>query len=127
VNAAQSAGSAPTALCVSSTAYLATGHPVKHTYTGNFALLPPIQPANPAEPTITTSAGPTVVVGTGMPLTDSATLSGGFNPTGTITFTLTGPGNAVVYTNVVTVNGNGTYTTRMGSNPGDRQTTAEGT
>ena len=43
---------------------------------------------SPASPTITTTAGPAVVVGSGAKLTDSATLAGGFNPTGTITFTL---------------------------------------
>ena len=37
---------------------------------------------------IVTLAGGTVVVGSGAKLTDSATLSGGLNPTGTITFTL---------------------------------------
>jgi hypothetical protein len=45
-------------------------------------------------------------------------LSGGYNPTGTITFTLTGPSNTTVYTDVVTVSGNGTYTTATGTNPG---------
>ena len=52
------------------------------------------------------------------PLTDSATLSGGYNPTGTITFYLFAPGvtpNATdsnnVYSDTVTVSGNGTYTT----------------
>ena len=48
-------------------------------------------------------------------VTDTATLSGGFNPTGTIRFdlynneTCTGP---PVFTDTVTVNGNGDYTTR---------------
>src|SRR5438067_6181194 len=49
-------------------------------------------------------------------LTDSATLSGGFNPSGTITFYLMGPGatpatplTSAVYTDVVTVSANGTY------------------
>ena len=46
----------------------------------------------PASPTISTNAGGTVVLGSGGDLTDSATLSGGNNPTGTITFTLTGQG-----------------------------------
>ena len=45
-------------------------------------------------------------------------LSGGFNPTGTITFTLFNPSNVAVYTDVVTVSGNGTYTTAAGNNPG---------
>src|SRR5262245_9221962 len=73
------------------------------------------QPVNPAEPTITPDTGPPVVLSSGVPLTDSATLADGFNPTGTITFTLTGPGGGVVYSNVVTVSGNGTYNTSMGT------------
>src|SRR5262249_2906923 len=47
-------------------------------------------------------------------LIDSATLANGFNPTGTITFTLVGPAGGVVDTETVTVNGNGTYTTPTG-------------
>jgi hypothetical protein len=48
-----------------------------------------------------------------------ALLAGGFNPTGTITFTLEGPSGGGVYTNVVTVNGNGTFSTvTQGNNPG---------
>jgi hypothetical protein len=73
--------------------------------------------ATPASPAITTAAGPAVVVGSGVPLTDSATLSGGFSPTGTITFTLTGPGGGVVDTETVAVNGNGTYSTPHGFVP----------
>src|SRR5262249_40715365 len=42
-------------------------------------------------------------------LSDSAVLSGGFFETGTITFTLTGPGG-FHYTQTDTVSGNGTYT-----------------
>ena len=47
---------------------------------------------------------------------DSFTLSGGFNPTGSITFSLYAPGDplcsgAPTYTQTVTVNGNGTYNT----------------
>jgi uncharacterized repeat protein (TIGR01451 family) len=85
------------------------------------------QTVTPAAPTITTSAGPTVVLGSGVPLTDSATLAGGFNPGGTITFTLTGPGGGVVYTNVVPISGDGTYTTSQGNNPGGFLATAVGT
>ena len=48
-------------------------------------------------------------------LTDTATLAGGFNPTGTITFTLFHNGGTTpVDTETVTVNGNGTYTTPTG-------------
>jgi hypothetical protein len=82
---------------------------------------------NPASPAITTTAGPDVVVSSGVPLTDSATLTGGFNPGGTITFTLEGPGGGVVYTNVVTVSGNGTYDNSVGTNPGGFLPTVPGT
>jgi hypothetical protein len=71
----------------------------------------------PTTPGITTNPGPTVVLGSGQALTDSATLSGDFSPTGTITFTLMAPGGAVVDTEVVTVNGNGVYTTPNGYVP----------
>jgi hypothetical protein len=48
-------------------------------------------------------------------VTDTATLSGGNNPTGTITFKVYGPNDATcsgatVFTSTVTVNGNGNYT-----------------
>src|SRR5208282_5770303 len=49
-------------------------------------------------------------------LADSATLSGGYNETGTITFTLTAPGGAVVQTQTVPVNGDGTYRTSSAGN-----------
>ena len=48
-------------------------------------------------------------------MTDSATLSGGFRETGTITFDLYAPaGVAPVDTEIVTVSGNGTYITPTG-------------
>ncbi|MGH7135890.1 MAG: beta strand repeat-containing protein, partial [Pirellulales bacterium] len=79
----------------------------------------------PPAPTITTHAGNAIVLGSGAVLTDSATLSGGVNPTGTVTFYLFAPGvtpNATdsnnIYSDSVTVTGNGTYTTSMGNNPG---------
>jgi uncharacterized repeat protein (TIGR01451 family)/choice-of-anchor A domain-containing protein len=78
-------------------------------------------------PTISTVPGGTVTIGSGNTLTDSAMLSGGFNPTGTITFSLFNPSNTAVYTDVVTVNGNGTYNTSMGSNPGGYLPTVAGT
>src|SRR5262249_4869033 len=71
---------------------------------------------NPASPKIVTTAIPTTIT---LPapvptiLTDTALLSGGFNPTGSIVFTLTGPGG-VVDTETVSVNGNGTYSTPTG-------------
>jgi hypothetical protein len=47
-------------------------------------------------------------------LIDTSTLESGFNPTGTITFTLITPGGATADTETVTVNGNGSYTTPTG-------------
>ena len=75
-------------------------------------------PTTKASPTITTTANPSSVTlsNSGSPtLKDSATLSGGYNPTGTITFTLYGlDGTTVVDTETATVSGNGTYTTPTG-------------
>ncbi len=68
-------------------------------------------------PVITTTPGGTVLLGSGIPMKDSATLSGGLNPTGTITFRLANPGNTVVDTETVPVAGNGTYTTPVGFVP----------
>src|SRR5262249_3343146 len=75
---------------------------------------------NAASPTIKTTPGGTVVLGSGAALTDSATLSGGYNATGTITFNLYAPdGVTVVYTDVVTVvSGTSNYNTSAGTNPG---------
>src|SRR5262249_6895776 len=53
-------------------------------------------------PSVTSGAG-------GATLSDSALLSGGYFETGTITFTLTGPGG-FSYTQTDTARGNGTYT-----------------
>jgi hypothetical protein len=71
---------------------------------------------------------------TGTHLMDSATLSGGVNPGGTITFYLFAPGvtpNATysnnTYSDVVTVNGDGTYSTASGTNPGGFAATVSGT
>ena len=67
----------------------------------------------PASPTIVTTASPNVTLPAGPPgtvtLTDSAVLSGGYSPTGTIVFTLSGPGS-FVHSQTDTVRGNGTYT-----------------
>ena len=49
-----------------------------------------------------------------MTLKDTATLSGGYNPTGTITFTLYNPNGTLVDTVTVTVSGDGSYTTPTG-------------
>ena len=78
---------------------------------------------SPASPTLATTPGPTVNLGTGARMSDSATLSGGYFPSGTLTFMLLNPGNAVVDSETVTVTGNGTYTTPTGFFP----TTTAGT
>ena len=62
--------------------------------------------------TLTTQASPAVAVGG--QIHDTAFLSGGVNPTGTITFDLYGPGDTTcagpaLFTSVVPVNGNGSY------------------
>jgi hypothetical protein len=75
----------------------------------------------PSQPTISTSAGVPGRIGVrrriqtaGRSIFDSATLSGGFNPTGFITFSLYGPDDATCsttpdFTAATTVNGNGIY------------------
>jgi ELWxxDGT repeat protein len=69
-------------------------------------------------PILATTPGGPVVLGSSGKLTDSATLSGGNNPTGTITFTLYAPHSAtVVDTEMATVSGNGTYDTPNGFTP----------
>jgi hypothetical protein len=68
-------------------------------------------------PMITINPGGTVRIASGARLTAAATLSMGFNPTGTITFTAFSPGGAVVDVETVTVHGNGTYTTPSGLVP----------
>src|ERR1700680_4933817 len=62
--------------------------------------------------TLTTNASANVTLGAA--ISDSATLGGGVNPTGTITFTLFGPNNATctgapIFTATIPVAGNGTY------------------
>ena len=64
----------------------------------------------PTSPTLTTTASPAVTLGTTAPtLSDSAVLAGGLNPTGSLVFTLTGPGG-FSFTHTDTVSGNATYT-----------------
>ena len=69
-----------------------------------------------ANTAIATTPSPTSATLGSTPITlrDSAVLSGGSNPTGTITFTLSLNGGPVVDTETVTVNGNGTYNTPTG-------------
>ena len=89
---------------------------------------------SPASPTIATTAGGTVVLGGSTKLTDSATVSGGYSPTGSITFYLFTPGvtpngtdSNNVYSDTVTVSANGTYSTAAGNNPGGYLPTVAGT
>src|SRR5205807_8698245 len=70
------------------------------------------------QPTSVTAASAPVLLGSGVRLNDTATLSGGFTPRGTIVFTLFAPNGAVAYTDTVSVSGNGAYDTSIGSNPG---------
>ncbi len=87
----------------------------------------PVQ-IGPSAPAISTASDPTqVAVGT-LPFNDSATLSKGYRPTGTITFTLYAPGGTtVVYTDHVPVNGDGVYSTTTGDHPGGYVPTIAGT
>ncbi len=67
-----------------------------------------------ASPTVLTTAsfkaGSGSVVGGAIP-EDSAVLSGGYQESGPLTFTLTAPNNSVAYTQTITPNGDGTYVT----------------
>ena len=78
----------------------------------------PSQVTTQSIPSITTTPNTTVVpMGTATNLKDTALLSGGANPTGTITFTLYAPnGTTVLDSEQVTVSGNGSYTTPNGYN-----------
>src|SRR5207302_5274400 len=86
---------------------------------------------NPASPTLSTIPSPAAVTLDGPPVTlnDAAFLQGGFQPTGSITFTLVGPdGTTVVDTEFVSVTGNGLYFTPTGfmpSAPGTYQWNAD--
>ena len=69
--------------------------------------------------TVSTTAGPGGLAGS-TTVTDTATLSGGYKPTGTITFNLFPTADcsgAPVDTETVTVSGNGTFTTPTGYTP----------
>jgi hypothetical protein len=70
-------------------------------------------------PTIETAVSPSTIILGGSPdsASDTATLDGGFDPTGTITFNAYGPSDTAVctlgsevFTDTVDVNGNGPYT-----------------
>src|SRR5438874_8621681 len=66
-----------------------------------------VSPFNPTLPTTPSAGGPV-----GITLNDSATITGGFNPTGSITFKLYGPNDltcakAAIYTQTVATVGGG--------------------
>jgi len=108
------ARSGPVAAVVNGVLYVVGGANSSGVLATNEAFTPA---ASPASPTISTTPGGTVELGTGTKLTDSATLTGGANPTGTITFTLTAPNGSTVDTEAATVSGNGTYNTPNGYLP----------
>jgi hypothetical protein len=71
-----------------------------------------VAPVGATIPTLTTQASAGVALGAS--IRDTATLSGGVGPTGTITFKLYGPNdatctNAAIFTSTVPVSGNGIY------------------
>jgi hypothetical protein len=71
----------------------------------------------PVSPSLSTTPNPTTVTlgSSSVTLTDSALLAGGYNETGTITFTLYYDGGTTpVDTETATVSGNGTYATPTG-------------
>src|SRR5207302_620407 len=79
---------------------------------------------SPASPTINTVAGVTVVIGIRTFLFAAVLTCGLYSSTGTITFTLYSPSSVVVYTDTVTVTGNGSYDTSVATNPGGYLPTA---
>src|SRR5579864_3618296 len=76
------------------------------------------EPVSVTGPSLTTTQTPAdTVLGSGIALKDIAHLSGGFDPTGTITFQFFDPTSLVVDTETVPVGGNGDYTTPVGYVP----------
>src|SRR5207244_4511199 len=80
------------------------------------------------------TVGGSTVQFAGVELTDSATLSGGYFETGTITFYLMAPGatastplSSAVYVDNVIVTGDGNYTTSQGDNAGGYMPPSAGT
>ena len=74
-----------------------------------------VQLATPNSSTSTLPGSITLTSGTPAVLKDSARVIGGFHDTGTITFNLFAPGGSVpVDTEIVSVSGDGTYTTPVG-------------
>ncbi|HWY86588.1 MAG TPA: hypothetical protein VNX28_07685, partial [Gemmataceae bacterium] len=98
-----------------------------------FTITPPPEGMTPA-PMITTVAGGTVILGSATSLTDTATLSDGYYPTGTITFYLFAPGatsntpySSAVYSDTVNITGDGSYSTGSGTITGSAVPTETGT
>jgi hypothetical protein len=112
----QVVGTTATPAAVSPVEDISSGNNVKHTDTGNFATLPPVRPPMLASPTLNAAPTPaTVTLGaTAVTLNDTAVLEDGSQPSGTITFTLVGPGNTLLDTETVAVSGDGTYSTPTG-------------
>ena len=74
-----------------------------------------LHPASPGLSTVTIPPQVTLTSGSPPVLTDTATLSGGFEESGTITFDLFASGGVLpVHTEIVIVSGNGAYTTPVG-------------
>jgi hypothetical protein len=112
--------STPTGFILPSTGAVTGTYQWNATYSGDTVNNPASDNSDPSErvtvvpgaPTIATTPNPTSTT-VGNTLTDMAVLSGGYNPTGTLTFTLSLNGT-VVDTETVTVSGNGPYTTPTG-------------
>lgn len=75
---------------------------------------PMAQTVAAATPNLTQSPHPTITPCCFALLDDTVTLSGGYDPGGTITFSLSDPTATVVDTETVSVSGNGTYSTSVG-------------
>ena len=94
------------------------------TFTGDTNNVSASEANAPAERTVVGAAIPSIVttpstpamslVTTAPTLKDTAVLSGGYYETGTITFTLVGPGGSTLDTETVPVSGNGSYATPTG-------------
>src|SRR5205807_496199 len=80
-----------------------------------------------ASPAINTVAGGSVIIGSGVKLNDTAVLSGGYSPTGTVTCTLDNPSQLQAHTNVVTVIRLGRYNTSVVTSPGGHLPIVTGT
>ena len=82
---------------------------------------PPGQSLLAPTPSITTQIGGNTIVGSGVKLEDSATLSGGLKPTGSVTFNLYASSDVnqthPLDTETIVVNGDGAYATPIGYLP----------